>query len=192
MPVPSIVGILLAAGRSSRFGSDKLLHPLADGTPMAVAAARKLRAACPRTLAVVRPGGEALSALLKAEGCEVVISEASIQGMGHSLADGIRAAPDAPGWLIALADMPFIAPATCRAVADALIRGASIALPTYEGKRGHPVGFDRGWYADLTALTGDAGARTILAAHREQIQSIPLDDPGIFRDVDAPQDLDSP
>ena len=62
-----IVGILLAAGRGTRFGSDKRLYPLSDGTPMAVAAARNLRPACDRLIAVLRPDSETLAGLLAAE-----------------------------------------------------------------------------------------------------------------------------
>jgi molybdenum cofactor cytidylyltransferase len=105
-----IVGILLAAGRGTRFGSDKRLYPLSDGTPMAVAAARNLRPACDRLIAVLRPGSETLAGLLAAEGCETVVCAEADSGMGHTLAAGVRASPEALGWVVALADMPFIAP----------------------------------------------------------------------------------
>jgi molybdenum cofactor cytidylyltransferase len=67
-----ITGILLAAGYSKRFGSDKLLYPLADGTPMAVAAAQKLYATVNPVLAVVRPESIELADLLSAEGLQIV------------------------------------------------------------------------------------------------------------------------
>ncbi|MGE5320565.1 MAG: nucleotidyltransferase family protein, partial [Hyphomicrobiaceae bacterium] len=151
-PAAPVVGILLAAGSGSRFGSNKLLHPLADATPLALPAARRLRQACDRTLAVVRPDSGRLAELLAAEGCELVVSAASIHGMGHSLAAGIRAAPDAAGWIIALADMPYIASTSYGRVADALRAGGSIVAPEYRGRRGHPVGFARQWGDQLVAL----------------------------------------
>ncbi|HTH41112.1 MAG TPA: NTP transferase domain-containing protein, partial [Rhodocyclaceae bacterium] len=98
-----IVGLLLAGGASSRFGSDKLSHPLADGTPIALASARHLQAACDRVIVVLRPGRDALAQQLAAEGCEIVTTAESLHGMGHSLAAGVRAAADAPGWVVALA-----------------------------------------------------------------------------------------
>lgn len=76
-----IVGILLAAGSGSRFGSDKLLHRLPDGRPLALAAAQNLRAACPRVLAVVRPGHDELAGLLAEAGCRVVVCPEAHLGM---------------------------------------------------------------------------------------------------------------
>lgn len=184
-----IVGILLAAGRGRRFGSDKLLHPLPDGTPMAVAAASSLRPACDRLIAVLRPGSESLAALLAAAGCETVVCPEADGGMGHSLAAGVRAAADAGGWIAALADMPFIVPASHRAVASTLRAGASLAASEFRGKRGHPVGFAARWFGQLASLAGDQGGRTILEAHRQKLVLCPVDDPGVLRDVDRPEDL---
>ena len=188
-PAAPIVGILLAAGSGSRFGSDKLLHPLADGTPMGLAAARRLRPVCDRVLAVVRPDSDVLPEWLAAEGFELIISAASRQGMGHSLAAGVRAAPDAAGWLIALADMPFIAAASYDRVATALRYGGSIVVPEYQGRRGHPVGFARQWGKPLSTLTGDEGARRIVTAFPDAVVRCDVDDPGIVRDVDQTADL---
>lgn len=184
-----IVGVLLAAGQGRRFGSDKRLQPLADGTPLALAAARSLRAGCDEVLAVLRPGDAALAALLTAAACRVIYCAEAEQGMGHSLAAGVRASPQAASWLIALADMPAIAPASHAAVAEALRRGASIAVPTFAGQRGHPVGFAARWRAELEGLHGDQGARRLLQAAPSEIALVVLDDPGILADIDTPADL---
>lgn len=182
-------GILLAAGSGSRFGSDKLLHRLDGGTFMAVVAARRLQRACERTLAVLRPGSDRLAQALAAEGIEVVIGHESAAGMGHSLAAGVRAAANAAGWVVALADMPFIDPASHREVATALRAGAGIAAAEYRGRRGHPVGFARHWYGPLARLGGDTGARALLAGAPDEIVLCPVDDPGVLRDVDTVADL---
>jgi len=184
-----IVGVLLAAGLGRRFGSDKRLQPLADGTPLALAAARSLRAGCDEVLAVLRPGDAALAALLIAADCRVIYCAEAELGMGHSLAAGVRASPQAAGWLIALADMPAIAPASHAAVAAALRRGASIAVPTFTGRRGHPVGFSERWRDELEALQGDQGARRLLQVAPSEIELVTLDDPGILADIDTPADL---
>src|SRR5947208_4959013 len=83
-----------------------------------------------------------------------------------SLACGVQATPDADGWLVALADMPWIKPSTIRTLAAALTAGADIVAPSYNGERGHPVGFARRHYAALSALTGDEGARAIVQVNR--------------------------
>ncbi len=114
-----LVGILLAAGRSTRFGSDKLLHPLPDGTPMALAGAKALCAALPRTVAVIRADNTALAALFAAHGIETAIAEQADAGMGASLAAGIAATAGAGGWLVALGDMPHIRQQTVGQVAGA-------------------------------------------------------------------------
>ncbi|HMW54100.1 MULTISPECIES: nucleotidyltransferase family protein [Candidatus Accumulibacter] len=189
------VGLLLAAGYGRRFGTDKLMYPLADGTPVAVGAARVLRAACPDSIAVLRPDQTALAKRLAGEGLRVVTSAVSTLGMGHSLAAGVRASADAAGWIVALADMPFIAPATVRQVADALRDAArtghaqAIVAPALGSVRGHPVGFMTGWRDALSTLQGDAGAGRILKAHPEYLRLLAVDDAGILRDIDIPGDL---
>ena len=184
-----IVGILLAAGAGKRFGGDKLLVELDDATPMALAAARSLLPACERILAVVRPGSDVLAERLTGIGCEVIVNVDSVDGMGHSLAAGVRASGDAAGWLVALADMPFVSAETTTRVAAELRAGASIAVPEYRGRRGHPVGFAWHWAHQLAALSGDEGARRILAAHPQAVACCPVADPGVVRDVDHPDDL---
>lgn len=184
-----ITGILLAAGASERFGADKLTQMLPDGVAVAARACRNLLAGCDDVLAVVRPGREALAALLQAEGARVKYCPDAGLGMGASLAFGVQAAADAEGWLIALADMPWIRPATLAAVAAALRSGAPIAAPCWQGRRGHPVGFARQLGRELTALTGDAGAKAVIQAHLGRLHVIDCDDPGILRDIDKPDDL---
>lgn len=184
-----IVGVLLAAGAGTRFGGAKLLHKLADGTPIAVAAAASLLPACERVVAVVRPGDEELARLLTQAGCQILVCGTAGHGMGHSLAAGVQASADASAWLVALADMPFIAPATHQAVAACLRTGASLAASQFRGKRGHPVGFSAAWRGELMALTGDQGARALLGTHSQQVTACAVDDAGVLRDIDRPEDL---
>jgi len=110
--------------------------------------------------------------------------------MGVSLAAGVRATPiDAAGWVVALGDMPWIAPDTVRRVARAIRDGAPVAAPRYRGSRGHPVGFAAGLRADLLRLQGDRGARDILGRESARLVQIDCDDPGVLKDVDTPADL---
>ena len=191
-----VVGILLAAGRGVRFGGDKLLEPLPcatdgceAGTPIGIAACRHLGAAVSATLAVVRPSDTALATMLRDAGARVVECARAEEGMGASLACGVQATPDADGWLVALADMPWIKPSTIRTLAAALTAGADIVAPSYNGERGHPVGFARRHYAALSALTGDEGARAIVQVNRATLRLEATDDPGVLRDVDTRSQL---
>ena len=184
-----IVGVLLAAGASTRFGSDKLWAPLPDGTPVALASARALLAGTDRALVVLRPERSELGKFLCAHGMQPVVCQDAAAGMGASLACGVKAAAEAAGWLIALADMPFLRSSTVSAVAQAVRAGALIAAPVWNGRRGHPVGFGRQCYPALATLRGDTGARELLAAHADRITRVRCDDPGIMRDIDLPSDL---
>jgi len=187
-----VAGILLAAGSGVRFGGDKLLAPGAAaglGVPIGVLACRHLVAALPYTVAVVRPGDAALAAALAGAGARIVECANAADGMGASLACGVRASADAVGWVVALADMPWILPATIASVAAAVRAGALVAAPFHGGARGHPVGFGRACRDELAALTGDVGAKPIVAAHAAALTRIDVDDFGILRDVDTPADL---
>jgi len=191
-----VVGILLAAGRSERFGSDKLIAPLPSviddieaGTPLGVAACRHLVAAVAETVAVVRAGDRVLADLLRQAGARVVECANASEGMGASLACGVQSTPDADGWLVALADMPAIKPATISKLASALQEGADIVAPVYNGQRGHPVGFARRHYGSLSALAGDEGARAVVRAQPATLLLQPTDDAGVVHDVDTPRQL---
>lgn len=186
-----IIGILLAAGQGRRFDPsgrrNKLLQPLADGRTVVQAAAANLLAATETTLAVIPPHQEELERVLRATGCRPVVCEQSDQGMGASLVCGLRAAPPAVGYLIALGDMPFVQTATLQALIDALAGGAGIAAPVHEGRRGNPVAFAARHLPELLNLGGDEGARRLLKVH--PVQAVEVSDTGIFRDVDTPGDL---
>ena len=184
--------ILLAAGRGTRFGEDKLAHPMADGLPIAVHAARNLGATGLHVTAVVRPQQEHLARVLKGEGLDVVFCRDADLGMGHSLAYGVEQAKDAGGWIVALGDMPSIKTATIRRVIHALKGGAGIAAPEFQGRRGHPVGFSARHYAELVALTGDEGARSVMKRHRDELVLVDCDDPGVLYDIDHKADLRRP
>jgi molybdenum cofactor cytidylyltransferase len=191
-----IVGILLAAGRGTRFHGDKLharlphpTHGIAAGTPVGVAAAMHLVAALPDSIGVVRKGDDTLSEALAGAGLRIVECANADDGMGASLACGVAALGAADACIVALADMPWIAPATIMGVAAALREGAGIVAPVYRGRRGHPVGFSRRHFAELSALHGDEGARSLLARAHD-IALVDCDDEGVARDVDTRDDLD--
>jgi molybdenum cofactor cytidylyltransferase len=188
-----VVGVLLAAGRGERFGAAKLRAPLPEGrsagVPVGVAALRNLKQAVGDVVAVVRPGDTALAEALRREGADVAVAERAGEGMGASLAAGVAATPAQAGIVVALADMPWVEPATIARVAAAIAAGASLAAPFCNGARGHPVGFAPRHRDALLALRGDEGARAVLAAHAADIARVDVDDAGVLRDVDTPADL---
>jgi molybdenum cofactor cytidylyltransferase len=187
-----IVGLLLAAGSASRFGSDKLHHALPHGVSIAVQSARHLRSEVPQVFAVVRPGSDQTRAALEQEGCEVVVCDNAADGMGASLACAARAAGERAGYLVALGDMPFIRRSSIAAVRDALVAGAPLAAPYFRSRRGHPVGLSGSFFPDLLACKGDEGAKALLKANETRLVKIPIGDPGVLRDIDRPEDLAPP
>ena len=188
----NIVGLLLAAGSSTRFGSDKLRQALPHGVSIAVQAARQLKAEVPRVLAVVKPGANELAAALEREKCQIVVCENAAEGMGASLACAARAAGQAEGYLVALGDMPFVRRSSIAAVRDALIAGAPLVAPYFRARRGHPVGISGAFFQQLLACKGDEGAKQLLNENAERLIKIPIGDPGVIRDIDTPGDLTPP
>ncbi len=184
-----VIGILLAAGFSTRFGANKLVARLPDGSLVAARSARALKAALPRAIAVVRPGVPELEQALIAEGLVVLVCPQAADGMGASLAHAVRSLSSEPvgGFVVALADMPFIAPASIRAVAARVAQARRPLAPVFKGERGHPVGLPTLYRDELSALLADQGARDII--RRDGIDAIEVDDPGVVRDIDVPADL---
>jgi molybdenum cofactor cytidylyltransferase len=184
-----VTGILLAAGVSSRFGSNKLLHTLDSGLTLAATAATRLRASLPHSVAVLRPEDAALADIFLACGLGVIPCPAARQGMGYSLACGVRATANAAGWVVLLADMPGVQVATVREVSLRLVQGATIVAPYYRGRRGHPVGFHQRLRDPLLDLEGDIGARGLVDRHVTEVVRLEVDDPGVLLDIDRPEDL---
>ncbi len=186
--MPEICGILLAAGQSQRFGQNKLLQPLPDGTPLLTRTVQNMRPAVDR-LIVVASQHAPLDGILDDIEVELIINPAATDGMGSSLACGVTACLDADGWIIGLADMPWIPPAITKQIASALREGWSLVAPRYQQQRGHPVGFHHQYGAELARLQGDQGARSLLQQYQSHIHFIDCHEPGILLDVDTPADL---
>ena len=194
-----IRGILLAAGRGSRFGADKLLHPLPDApdTPrsappaqtIATAAAVTLIEVIPDCVAVCRPEQKALITQLRAIGYQVTTCVDADQGMGFSLATAVEATDPIDDLIIALADMPYVSKSTIAEISRRLTRGAVLVQPLYQGKPGNPVGISRHLRQQLLAPQGDFGARHLLRQQSELLERFEVDDAGVIRDIDYPDDL---
>lgn len=189
-----IIGILLAAGKGSRFDpsgvQNKLLQTTSDGKTVALAAATTMLGVLPLVAAVVRDADDALAIALQKLGCKLVICPEADQGMATSLVSALSQYQDAGGWLIALGDMPHVQASTIAVLAAQLSKGADIVAPFYQGERGNPIGFSARHLAELLLLRGDQGARALLKIH--PVTHLDVDDPGIHYDVDTPADLATP
>ncbi len=193
MPQHTTVGLLLAAGFGKRFDPDgvrnKLNALLESGTPVAVQAAQNLLSVLPDVIAVVR--SPEMAKQLNQLGCRSLVFPHAEQGMGASLAYAVSAANEtgADSVVVALADMPYLRPATIQQIVAALSSGADIVQPVFQHQPGHPVGFSRQHFAALMALTGDVGARYLLREF--PVMQIAVEDPGVVRDIDYLTDLRS-
>jgi len=185
----SEVGILLAAGKSQRFNSNKLLHPIVNNTPMLLLVAQKLARVLPGSLVVISPRLQNFTEQLEKLGLRVVINEQAEQGMGSSIACGVNASQHANGWLITLADMPYIKTETLTLLASKLAQGAKMVAPQFKQQRGHPVGFSNVYLKELLVLNEDVGARNVIKNHQDQLELISTDDEGVIRDIDYPDDI---
>lgn len=184
--VPAPVGaVVLAAGLSRRMGAAKLAIRV-DGVPMLARTLGNVQAAGLPVLLVTGGHEAAVRAVAGAVPC--VHAGGYARGLAESLKAGLAAAPaDWPAALIVLGDMPFVQPATLRALAGALAAGASAVVPVEGGAMGNPAGFSRAFWPRLMALEGDRGARALLA--EVGAVRLLLDDPGIHRDFDTPDDF---
>ncbi|NND67285.1 MAG: nucleotidyltransferase family protein [Halioglobus sp.] len=180
--------IVLAAGRSQRFGSDKRSVRLPDGRQMINATVSNARASGLPLLVCLGPDDHQLAADLVAPGISCLQCRHAADGMGATLAEGIRSIGQWDGALVALADMPWILPGTYQQVAMALTR-ETIVQPHYRNEPGHPVGFGAEFFAALGALTGDVGGRHLLAENPDKLRRVDVTDAAIHRDVDRPRDI---
>lgn len=187
---PNVVGLMLAAGRSRRFGSDKRQAPMSDGQTLLLTSLLAAQQALPELWLVLRDDDEPQGLGLNGN-VHRVFSQAAAQGMGHSLADGVaalRAQTSADAVAILLGDMPWILPATITQLA-AQADAEHIVVPTYNGEPGHPVIFGRQFWPALLGLEGDTGARSVLLANAHAVRRVAVADAGVVRDVDTPQAL---
>jgi molybdenum cofactor cytidylyltransferase len=186
-----IAGLVLAAGRSSRMGArNKLLEPI-DGEPMVrrVAATALGGGANP---VVVVTGHEAAAITAALHGLDVtaILNPDYAIGLSTSLRVGLRALPpDIDGVLILLGDMPEVESDVLRSLMASFTGATAICVPVRHGRRGNPVLWGSRYFPQMLDLTGDAGAKPLMARHEARLIEVEISTDSIFHDVDAPEDL---
>jgi molybdenum cofactor cytidylyltransferase len=170
-----VAAVILAAGRSRRMGTTNKLQSDVSGRPMLARVADAALSSPARPVVVVTGhDADAVRATLEGRAVRFVHNGRYAEGMGSSLAAGIRAlGPGLAGALICLGDMPWL----------------PICVPVHAGQRGHPVLFAARYFPELEELRGDSGARQLLAQHADQVCAVPVNDPGVILDVDTPESL---
>lgn len=181
-----IVGVLLAAGGGSRFGSQKLLAHV-NGTPIVATAARTLASVVDHLIVVV--GSEAKSVIAALSGIDATIvgNVRWADGLSTSLRLGVSAAPpDIEAAVIALGDQPGIDPAIVRqAIGTWRETGKPIVATRYRGAQGHPVLLGHAVFNEVKSISGDVGARDLIKRDATRVAFVDVD-------ADAPRDVDTP
>ncbi|MGF6563344.1 nucleotidyltransferase family protein [Erwinia aphidicola] len=185
--------LVMAAGRSSRYieqsGQHKLLirHPACHNLLLLAYTLQLAIAACGKRVNVVaRPEDRQIIELAQRYRCATTLIESD--GLGSSIAAGVAAQPQWSGWLVMLADLPWLQLSTVKQVYAGL-QLADVVRPLWQGRRGHPVGFNASLREQLLALKGEDGGRHVISPAPPLL--LDVDDPGCVRDIDRPADWHS-
>lgn len=194
MKLKKVAPIILAAGRSTRFGSNKLLAEIEfNGRWQALLlhtlspwleVFERICLVTPKENHLIREACHSFE-----DRIEYIKADDAELGMGHSLAAGVRACQLSKGYLIGLADMPMIETEILLTLVSCLEQGFTIAAPYFEGRRGHPVAFSNIYRDDLMKLSGDSGAKSILIQNEKLIGKVSVKTPSVLTDIDQQSDL---
>jgi molybdenum cofactor cytidylyltransferase len=189
---PRIAALLLAAGKSSRMGTNKMLEEI-DGRPMVVRTAQRLLSSRARPIVgVLGNMADAVDDALGRLPVERVRNPDFADGLSTSLKRGLAALPaDIDGVIVCLGDMPLIAGRDLDRLIAAFnpLEGRAIVVPTRRGKRGNPILWSRQFFAEMMALSGDSGARKLIDEHADLVAEIEMDSDSVLIDIDTPQAL---
>jgi molybdenum cofactor cytidylyltransferase len=185
-----IAAVVLAAGESSRMGTDKALLGYNHSTFLETILNTVAQAAIERVAVVLGHHAEEIRRSLDLRGAEVVINPNYRLGQTSSLQMGLQALenPEPKAILLCLVDHPAVSAQTVRRLCDAFIESrAPVVIPTHQGRRGHPVVIGHRLFDELKALASDAGANTVVRKYVETTQFVEVNDPGILFDIDDPE-----
>jgi molybdenum cofactor cytidylyltransferase len=185
-----ISAVLLGAGESKRMGVDKLSLPWGRRTILEHCFETLLRSEVEELVVVLGIRNKEVKNLFQGRTVKVVINSHSKRGMSTSIRKGLQAIhPSSDGILIALGDQLFLKTGTINALIRAFGQGkGGIVVPSFQGKKGHPVIFHRRYKRELLNLKGDVGGRSIIERHPEDVRVVPVKSIGVVKDVDTWQD----
>ncbi|HKH45104.1 MAG TPA: nucleotidyltransferase family protein [Thermoanaerobaculia bacterium] len=184
-----VAGILLAAGTSSRMGSNKLLFELAGESVLRGAARRALAGGLSPLLVVLGHEAERTGRELDGLPCQIVVNPLYEQGINSSLKAGVAALPaEVQAVMVMLADMPFV---TAEMIAGMIDRyrtsEAPLVISDYEGVNAPPMLYDRALFGELLAMTGEGCGRQVVKQHRHEAEILPWP-AAALADLDVPDD----
>lgn len=188
-----VAAIVLAAGRSTRMGGPNKLLADIDGKKLVRVVTEQVLASKVSSVIVVT-GHQHTEVEAALEGLQIsfVYNPAFAEGLAGSVKAGVKSVPDtADAALICLGDMPLIDKQMIDRLLDAFAPddGSLIVVPVADGRRGNPVLWSRRFFAELTALQGDIGARHLIARHGEAVSEVEVIGNGAFLDIDTPEAL---
>ena len=187
-----IAALVLAAGRSTRMGERNKLLCSVDGVPLVQ---RAVNAACAsracQVMVVTGYESERVEAALEGRPVSFTHNPDYAQGMATSLRRGLRALrADVDAVIVLLADMPGINAVDIDRMIEAFDPAQpAVLVPEHEGRRGNPVVWPHRYFAEISALSGDTGARGLLEQYAKEVRTVSFDTPSIFADVDTPEAL---
>jgi molybdenum cofactor cytidylyltransferase len=185
-----ISAILLGAGRSRRMGEDKLSLPWGRKTVFEHCLEILLRSEAKEVIVVLSDRTGRMAGRLKRRRVELVMNPDDREGMASSIRRGIKAVhPGSDGILIALGDQPTLKTRTVNVLVRAFTEGkGEIIVPSFRGKRGHPVIFHKKYQKELMQLKGDTGGRAIIERYPDAVRVVRVRSQGVVKDIDTWQD----
>jgi molybdenum cofactor cytidylyltransferase len=185
-----IAGIVLAAGESSRMGTDKARLGYKNSTFLETILKALAEAGIERVAVVLGHHAEEIRLALNLGTADVVINRDYHRGQTSSLRVGLEAlhGPELEAVVVCLVDHPAVSAHTVRRLVESFRKSrARVVIPTHQGRRGHPVVIGRPLFDELKSLSLDAGANTVVRQHHEATQFVEVNDSGILLDIDDPE-----
>jgi molybdenum cofactor cytidylyltransferase len=185
-----ISAILLGAGESRRMGANKLLLPWGKKTVLTHCVDTLLRSTVKEVIVVLGDRTKVMEDQLGGRKVKVVINPKYRKGMSTSIQKGIGAIdPNSHGILIALGDMPFLGSRTVNSLIRTFSQGkGTIVVPSFRGRKGHPVIFHRRYKKELLQLEEDVGGKSIIERHPEEVRLVQIRSEGVIKDIDTWKD----